>query len=88
MQFALISLEINERNDAADYEPMITGINKAALSAIAKTNSKNYKYSLILVPGEWPEEQGTSLSAGGMLRCCLAAAEYYKKVSDAYPADS
>lgn len=79
MQFALTALEINERNDAGDYEPMITGVNKAALLAIEKTNFKNYKYSLILVPGEGPEEQGTELSAGGMLRCRLAAAEYFKK---------
>ena len=79
MQFALTALEINERNDAGDYEPMITGVNKAALVAIETTNFKNYKYSLILVPGEGPEEQGTELSAGGMLRCRLAAVDYFKK---------
>lgn len=81
MRFALISLEINERNDAADFEPMITGVNKSAFSAIKNTNFKNYKYSLILVPGEGPETQNTALSAGGMLRCRLAAAQYYKKVA-------
>lgn len=78
MQFALVSLEINERNDAADYEPMASTVNKAALLSIAKTNFKNYKYSLILVPGEGPEESGVALSAGGMLRCRLAAVEYLK----------
>lgn len=81
MRFALISLEINERNDAADFEPLATGVNKMALSAIEKTNFKNYKYSLILVPGEGPEEQNTALSVGGMLRCRLAAVQYYNKVA-------
>lgn len=76
MQFALIALEINERNDAGDYEPMVTTVNKASLSAIKKTNFSAYRYSLILVPGEGPEEPGTELSAGGMLRCRLAVEQY------------
>lgn len=76
MQFALVALEINERKDAGDYEPMMTTVNKASLSAIKKTNFSQYKYSLILVPGEGPEEHDTELSAGGMLRCRLAVEQY------------
>lgn len=76
MQFALIALEINERNDAGDYEPMMSTVNRASLSAIKKTNFSAYRYSLILVPGEGPEEPGTELSAGGMLRCRLAVEQY------------
>lgn len=76
--FALIALEINERNEAGDDEPMRSRVNKSALTAIAKTNFDAYKYSLILVPGEGPEERDVELSAGGMLRCRLAAAEYHK----------
>lgn len=78
MTFALQALEMNERNDAADYEPMATTVNKAALIQIKKTNWPAYRYSLILVPGEGPEESGTELSAGGMLRCRLAALQYKK----------
>ncbi|MBC6110093.1 YdcF family protein [Pedobacter fastidiosus] len=78
MQVALVALEINERNDAADYEPMISTVNKAALLSIKKTNFANYKYSTILVPGEGPEENGVELSAGGMLRCRLAAEQFHK----------
>lgn len=81
MQFALIALDINERNDAADYEPMMTTVNRESLKAIKKTNFAAYKYSLILVPGEGPEESNTELSAGGMLRCRLAVAEYRKGVA-------
>jgi hypothetical protein len=76
MQFALIALEINERKDAGDYEPMMSTVNKASLNAIKKTNFSKYKYSLILVPGEGPEEPDTELSAGGMLRCRLAVEQY------------
>lgn len=76
MEFSLIALEINERNDSADYEPMVNTVNKAALQAIKKTNFAAYKYSLILVPGEGPEERDVELSAGGMLRCRLAANQY------------
>lgn len=76
LNFALVALEINERNDAGDYEPMLTTVNKAAFLAIKKTNFAKYKYPLILVPGEGPEENGVELSAGGMLRCRLAAAQY------------
>lgn len=78
MAFALIALDINERNEAGDEEPMRSTVNKSSVSAIAKTNFDAYKYSLILVPGEGPEERDVALSAGGMLRCRLAAAEYHK----------
>ncbi|PTS94113.1 YdcF family protein [Pedobacter sp. HMWF019] len=81
MQFALVALEINERNDAADYEPMTGTVNKEALLSVQKTDFSHYKYSLILVPGEGPEERDTELSAGGMLRCRLAAEQYQKGVA-------
>jgi DUF218 domain-containing protein len=100
--FALHSLEINERNQAADEEPMITSpakvmpdyarqvkrskyessapltVNKAALDYAKKIKWSAYKYTLILVPGEGPEERDVALSAGGMLRCRLAALQYRK----------
>lgn len=78
MQFALTALELNERNDAADYEPMLKGVNLAAFNQIKKTDWKKYPYSLILVPGAGPEEKEVALSAGGMIRCRLAALQYQK----------
>jgi hypothetical protein len=81
MNFALVALEINERNDAGDYEPMLNTVNKAAFLAIKKTNFANYKYSFILVPSEGPEENGVELSAGGMLRCRLAAEQFRNGVA-------
>ncbi|SDH38976.1 DUF218 domain-containing protein [Pedobacter terrae] len=78
MQFALQALELNERNDAADYEPMVKGVNLAAVNQIKKTDWKKYPYSVILVPGAGPEEKEVALSAGGMIRCRLAALQYQK----------
>ncbi len=73
---ALRFLEMNERDQAADYEPMDKGENKAACDRIATMKWDAYKYSLILVPGAGPEEPTVALSAEGMLRCRLAAVQY------------
>ncbi|CAM4403553.1 DUF218 domain-containing protein [Pedobacter westerhofensis] len=74
--FALHGLEMNERNQVADAEPMTETVNKAALEYAKKLKWSRYKYTLILVPGEGPEEKDVALSAGGMLRCRLAALQY------------
>ena len=78
LNFALTALELNERNDAADYEPMVTGANQLAVNQVKKTDWKKYPYSVILVPGAGPEDKETALSAGGMIRCKLAAIQYQK----------
>jgi len=73
---ALRFIEMNEREQVADYEPMDKGENKAACDRIATIKWNMYKYSLILVPGAGPEEPTVALSAEGMLRCRLAAMQY------------
>ncbi|OQP44521.1 hypothetical protein A4H97_09100 [Niastella yeongjuensis] len=75
---ALRYLEINEREQAADYEPMTEKANKAAFDRIKTIKWNAYPYSVILVPGAGPEEPQTPLSAEGMLRCRLAAVQYKK----------
>jgi len=75
---ALSFLELNERNRAADYEPMTAAANKPAFDRIKTINWNTYKYTLILVPGAGPEEPTVALSAEGMLRCRLAAIQYHK----------
>lgn len=75
---ALRFIEINEREQAADYEPMDKGENKAACDRISTIKWAAYKYSLIMVPGAGPEDPGVALSAEGMLRCRLAAIQYQK----------
>jgi hypothetical protein len=76
LQAALTYLEVNEREDAAADEPMISTANKLAFDRIKSVKWSNYPYSHILVPGAGPEDLLTPLSAEGMLRCRLAAIEF------------
>jgi hypothetical protein len=78
MNFAQSALELNGRSEAADYEPMTDGVNKNAIAQIKKTNFNNYKYSVIMVPGVGPEDRETELSAGGIIRCRIAAIQFKK----------
>ncbi len=71
-------IELNDRNRAADYEPMATTENKAAVDRIKTIAWNKYKYTLILVPGAGPEEPTVALSAEGMLRCRMAALQYHE----------
>lgn len=71
-------IELNERDQAADYEPMEATVNKAAYDRIKTLKWASYKYSVILVPGAGPDDPAVPLSAGGMLRCRLAAVQYQK----------
>jgi DUF218 domain len=75
---ALRLLEMNEREQAADYEPMNIGENKAAFGRIKSIQWNNYKYSVIMIPGAGPEEPAVALSAEGMIRCRLAAIQFKK----------
>lgn len=73
---ALLFLSMNERTQAADFEPMEKGENAAAIARIGKTDWSKYAYTLILVPGAGPDQPGVPLSAEGMIRCQLAARLY------------
>ncbi len=75
---ALIFLDINERTDAANDEPMAETVNKAAVDKAKTVDWSKYKYSVILVPGAGPGESGMALSAEGMLRCRLGANRYFE----------
>jgi hypothetical protein len=59
-------------------ETAVPALNKAAVTYAKKIKWSQYKYTLILVPGQGPEDKDTPLSAGGMLRCRLAALQYRK----------
>lgn len=76
MQAALLYLQMNERQDPANYEPMAQTVNKPAADHIKITDFAKYPYTVILIPGAGPEEPGTALSAEGMLRCRLAVQQY------------
>lgn len=78
MHYALQFLEVNERQEAADYEPMASTVNKAALDRVKKIEWSKFTYTLILVPGAGPDTYDRALSEGGMLRCRVAALRYFE----------
>ena len=73
MDYALRVIEVNDRNRAADYEPMELNCNKLAFDRVKTIAWQKYRYSVILVPGEGPEVREEALSGIGMLRCRVAA---------------
>ncbi len=73
---ALRFLEMNEREQAADYEPMAETVNKAAVDRVKTLRWNDFAYTLILVPGAGPDEPAVPLSAMGMLRCRVAALRF------------
>lgn len=78
LNMAINALILNRRNEAARYEPLNGGINKTAFEKIKNVKWGNYPYSVILVPGKGPEEEGIVIDPQGIIRCRMAA-EYYKK---------
>ncbi len=70
-------LEINERWDAAQLEPLVEKENKSAYDAISKTDFAKYPYSLLLTLGAGPEVYAQPISPGGMLRSRMAARSYF-----------
>lgn len=73
---ALQFLELNEREQAADYEPMAETVNKAAVDRAKTIRWNDFAYTLILVPGAGPDDPNVPLSAMGMLRCRVAALRF------------
>ena len=73
LQAALMYIQLNGRTDPANYEPMESTVNKAAVTHAKTLHWGKYAYSVILIPGEGPEEKEVALSPVGMLRCRLAA---------------
>ncbi len=70
-------LEINERWDAAQLEPLIMLENKPAYEAIRKTDFDRYPYALLLTLGAGPSIYDQPISPGGMLRSRMAARAYF-----------
>ena len=73
LESALAWLDANGRFEAADYEPMESGINQKAYKAIGKTRWADYPYSVILVLGCGPEREGEAISAQSRLRAWYGA---------------
>lgn len=72
-------LFINNRDEAGRYEPLQLE-NKKACQNIAKTQWKDYPYSIILIPGEGPEN-GLPISPNNKYRCQSGADRYNRKLA-------
>jgi DUF218 domain. len=81
MMTAVRLLEVNERWDAAQLEPLIELENKKAYEAVKSTDFASYPYSLLLTLGAGPEVYGQPISPGGMLRARMAARSYFEKLA-------
>ena len=69
-------LDVNDRRQAIDYEPLAEGENKASYEQIAHTEWNRFPYSAILVLGAGPGEANVSISPEGKLRAAYAALLY------------
>ena len=72
-------LRCQVRDEAARFEPMEKGVNRAAFSHARSVNWSQYSYSSILVPGYGPEEPEVQLSPAGWIACSEAAIRYRDK---------
>jgi hypothetical protein len=76
LRFALGLLDANHRDEAARFEPLESGENKAAIQRIATIAWDRFPYPVIVVPGSGNEKESEHLSAWGKLRLTLAVKRY------------
>lgn len=81
LEVALRYLDINNRYEAADFEPLEKTINAVSSAAVRSTKWKNYPYSAILVPGSGPQAHGEKISPKCRVRCAHAAELYLQGVA-------
>ena len=78
LTIALELMRANDRDEPARFEPLETGVNKAAATKAKTTTWSRYQYTAILVPGEGPELTTVAFDPIGRLRCDLAADRWQK----------
>jgi hypothetical protein len=77
LTIALQLLAINHRDEAGRFEPMEESVNRAAVLTLRSIHWNNYPYSVILVPGQGPEDPNVPLAEVGRKRTALAAEAYH-----------
>lgn len=78
LKLALKALALNGRDEATRYEPLDKGMNKNAVESIRAIQWSSFPYSLILVPGQGPEQEGIAIDPMSINRCRMAAERYHK----------
>ena len=66
-------LDVNDRLQAADYEPMGATVNQAAYRRVRQINWKDYPYSALIVLGVGPNVEKEAISPEGRQRAAYAA---------------
>lgn len=75
-RLALALLAVNDRTEAATFEPLDEGENAAAIRLAAAIDWAKYRYTAIIVPGAGPDDPDMPLSPSGKVRVALAAARF------------
>ena len=75
LEVTLAAMEEVGRDEAGRYEPLEDGENAAALARIPAIDWDDYRFSIMLVPGQGPETE-IPLSPLSRVRCDLAAERY------------
>ncbi|WP_454060663.1 YdcF family protein [Elizabethkingia ursingii] len=75
---AIRLLEVNERWDVAQLEPLTKTENKEAYDKVKKTDFSKYPYASLLILGAGPQVYGQKISPMGMLRSRQALRAYQK----------
>lgn len=76
---AMTLLYLNEREHAASFAELDFNENLLARERIAETQWQDYPYSVILVPGDGPDDVGRELGSYGKLRLKRAVALYQQQ---------
>jgi hypothetical protein len=73
---ALRFIEVNDREQAADFEPMAETVNRPTLDRIKKLDWTTQKYTVLLVLGSGPQDYLTAISGDAMMRLRMAATQF------------
>ena len=76
LKAAVALLAMNDRLNAAQFEPLQNGLNAAAIARARSVDWKKYPYSVIVVPGSGPSQNGVRISALGRIRVEQAVTLY------------
>lgn len=78
VQFALLLLHLNERENAGFYPALDADENGPARAFASEVDWSRFSYTAILVLGDGPDEVGTELGSFGKLRLFHAAELYWQ----------
>jgi len=68
LRFALNLLYLNDREDAARFEPLETGLNAPVIQHLRSVDWRRYRYTALIVPGDGPDTPDAALGSFGKLR--------------------